>query len=112
MDRALSCQMVANKIWAAEKSIDTAMADAAALMAGISQAREELGLSAIVASGATNKVAEAIATLATARAAVVEAHKELDETKLRIGVRTKLIGVTDKPPEGVERGTGEIRRVG
>lgn len=112
MDRALSCQMVANKIWASEKSIDTALNDAATLMAGIAQAREELGLSAIVASGATSKVAEAIATLAAARATIVEAHKELDEIKLRIGVRTKLIGVVDKPPEGAQRETGDLRRVG
>ena len=102
MEKALVCQRVANRIWATEKAVDAAMAEAASLMMSIAEARVDLGLSAIVADEATQKVAQAIATLADARRAVVAAHANLDQTKLRIGVRTKLIGVTDKPPEDIQ----------
>ena len=102
MEKALVAQRVANRLFATEKAIDAAMAEAAALMMSMSEARTELGLSAVVGDDATSKVAQAIATLAEARRAVVAAHANLDETKLRIGVRTKLIGVSDKPPEDIQ----------
>ncbi len=101
MEKALVCQRVANRLFATEQAVDTAMAEAASLMTAIAEARADLGLSAIVADDATGKVAQAIATLAEARRAVVAAHGNLAETKLRIGVRTKLVGVTDKPPEQI-----------
>lgn len=101
MEKALVCQRVANRLWATEKAVDSAMAEAASLMMSIAEARAELGLSAVVADDATGKVAQAIATLAEARRAVVSAHGDLASTKLRIGVRTKLIGVSDKPPEQI-----------
>jgi hypothetical protein len=101
MEKALVAQRVANRLFATEKAVDAAMAEAASLMMSIAEARAELGLSAVVADNATSKVAEAIATLAEARRSVVAAHGNLAETKLRIGIRTKLIGVSDKPPEQI-----------
>ena len=98
MEKALVVQRVANRLFATEKAVDAAMAEAASLMMSIAEARSELGLSAVVADDATGKVAQAIATLAEARRSVVAAHANLAETKLRIGVRTKLIGISDKPP--------------
>lgn len=99
MDKTLVAQGVANKLFATEKAIDTAIAEASQLLGSMAQARVDLRLSAVVADEATSKVAQTIATLAEARRAVVEAHKELDVVKAQIGVRTKLIGVVDKPPE-------------
>lgn len=102
MEKALVAQRVANRLWATEKAVDAAMAEAASLMMSIAEARAELNLSAVVADDATGKVAQAIATLAEARRAVVAAHGNLAETKLRVGIRTKLVGVTDKPPADVQ----------
>ena len=110
MEKALVCQRVANRLFATEKAVDAAMSEAASLMTAIAEARADLGLSAIVADDATGKVAQAIATLAEARRAVVAAHGNLAETKLRIGVRTKLIGVSDKPPEQITE-TTPLQRV-
>ena len=110
MEKALVCQRVANRLFATEKAVDSAMAEAAALMTSIADARGDLGLSAIVAGEATSKVAQAIATLAEARRAVVSAHNDLSDVKLRIGVRTKLIGVVDKPPEVAP--AADVRRAG
>lgn len=101
MEKALVAQRVANRLFATEKAVDAAMAEAASLMMSIAEARTELGLSAVVGDNATSKVAEAIATLAEARRAVVAAHANLAETKLRVGIRTKLIGVSDKPPDQI-----------
>jgi hypothetical protein len=101
MEKALVAQRVANRLFATEKAVDAAMAEAASLMMSIAEARTELGLSAVVADTATSKVAEAIATLAEARRSVVAAHANLAETKLRVGIRTKLIGVSDKPPDQI-----------
>ncbi|MDB5461163.1 MAG: hypothetical protein JWO72_2904 [Caulobacteraceae bacterium] len=97
MDKALVAQGVANRLFATEKAVDTAMAEAASLMTSLIDARSELQLSAVVGDETTMKVAQAIATLAQARQAIVAAHSDLADLKLRVGIRTKLIGVTDKP---------------
>ena len=109
MEKALVAQRVANRLFATEKAVDAAMAEAAALMTSMAEARTELGLSAVVGDDATMKVAQAIATLAEARRSVVSAHSSLADLKLRVGIRTKLIGVTDKPHQNVQE--DEIRRV-
>ena len=45
-----------------------------------------------------------------ARSAMVGAHNELNDVKLRIGVRTKMIGVEDKPKEAPA--SADLREVG
>jgi hypothetical protein len=113
VDKTLVAQGVANKLFATEKAIDKAIAEAAQLLGGMAQAREDLRISAVVGDEATRKVAETIATLTEARRAIVEAHGQLDVVKAQIGVRTKLLGVVDKPPpEGALRPTDELRRAG
>jgi hypothetical protein len=101
MEKALVAQRVANRLFATEKAVDAAMAEAASLMTSLAEARSELGLSAVVGDDVTSKVAQAIATLAEARRSVVAAHGGLADLKLRVGIRTRLIGVTDKPPEQI-----------
>jgi hypothetical protein len=103
MEKALVAQRVANRLFATEKAVDAAMAEAASLMTSLAEARAELGLSAVVGDDATSKVAQAIATLAEARRSVVAAHGSLADLKIRIGLRTKLIGVTDKPPDDIQQ---------
>jgi len=82
MEKALVAQRVANRLFATEKAVDAAMAEAASLMMSLAEARTELGLSAVVGDDATSKVAQAIATLAEARSSVVAAHGSLAETVL------------------------------
>ena len=96
MDKAFVAQGVARKLWATENSVDQAMAEASQLLAAMVEARMELKVSAVTGDVAYGKVAEAIATLAQARSALVEAHGALEETKLRVGVRTKMAGQWDK----------------
>jgi len=96
MDKALIAQTVANKLFATENAVDAAIVEASKLMGGLIEARQEMRLSAVVGDDAAGKVAAALIALTEARKAVVEAHNELADVKLRVGIRTKLIGVTDK----------------
>lgn len=95
MDKVFVVQGVANKLWATEEAIDAAIVQASSLMAGIAEARAEIGCSHIVVDPAMAKVAAALSAMASARSALIESHHALAETKLRIGVRTKLTGGQD-----------------
>ena len=96
MDKVFVAQGVANKLFATEVAIDTALSEASQLVAEMVQARQQLGASALLGNEAISKVSEAIATLSAARTAVVVAHNELAESKLRMGIRTKMGGFGDK----------------
>ena len=112
MDKALIAQTVANKLFATENAVDTAIVEATKLMGGLIEARQEMRLSAVVGDDAVSKLAVALSALTEARKAVVEAHNELAEVKLRVGIRTKLIGVTDKGSAFLEQATTALRNVG
>lgn len=111
MEKALVAQKLANKLFATEAAVDAAMAEAMTLLAGMAEARKEAGVSAVVGNEATAKIAEAISILAQARTAVVAAHGEMNDVKLRMGIRTKMIGVMDKPPEGTVQPFARADRV-
>ena len=96
MDKQLLMQGVANKLFAAESTIDSALADTAALLTEMVEARKAARVSSTVDAKANAKVVEAMAAISAARSAIVEAHEEMNEVKLRLGVRTKMIGAGDK----------------
>lgn len=106
LDKAFVAQRVATKVWSAENAVDTAMTEAAELMAGIMAARQELKFSADVTDAATAKLVEAMSALSTARSSLIAMHGDLAEAKLRLGIRTKLVGIWDKPPPPPS--TGEV----
>jgi hypothetical protein len=108
VDKAFVAQRVATKLFSTEKAVDAAMVEAAELLAGLVEARAQLKVSAVTGDAAQSKLVEAISALGAARTAMVEMHGELAEVKLRLGMRTKLIGVEDKPdaptkPKGLLR---------
>ncbi len=92
MDKAIVAQRVANRLFATENAVDAAILEAAQLMGVFMEARREIGFAATLGGDAVNKIAVAMSALADARQACVEAHGELAETKLRLGVRTKMDG--------------------
>ncbi len=100
MDKALVAQKLANKLFATEAAVDTAIEQTMTLISGVAETRRALGLAATVGNEVTAKLADALSALAQARTAVVEAHGEMADLKLRVGIRTKLLGIFDKPPEG------------
>jgi hypothetical protein len=113
MDKALIAQTVANKLFATEDAVDTAILEASKLMGGLIDARHEMRLSSVIGDDAVAKVAAALSALTEARKAMVETHHELAEVKLRVGIRTKLLGVTDSSAfAGHEPAVAVHRRAG
>ena len=110
MEKIFVVKRVAEKLWSSEAAIDEAVTSTSVLMADYMKAGRELQLSPVVTEAASAKIAEAAKALAEARAAIVAAHNELTEVKLRIGVRTKMDGFqkTIRPDEGEQA----ERRVG
>lgn len=92
MEKVFVAQRVASKLYATEAAVDAATVEVMEMMAELMQARKDLGLSATVGNGASAKFAEAVQALAIARTAIVEAHSQLDETRLRVGIRTRMGG--------------------
>ena len=115
MDKMLTAQGVANRLFATEVAIDKAMVEASQLMAEMLTARQDLRVGATVGAEAATDVAAALAAMAQARSAMVKAHAELVDAKLRVGIRSKMIGEWPKPPKdnGPTGFVGEdIRAVG
>ena len=92
MDKMLTAQGVANRLFATEAAIDDALAQASQLMSEMLAGRQELRIAATVNEDAVSQVATSIAAMTQARVAMVAAHRELEEVKLRLGIRTKMIG--------------------
>lgn len=90
MEKAFVAQRVATKLFVTEDSVDTALAQATELMGDMLQARKDLGASLVFGDEAASKLIEAIKALGEARTAMVSVHNELNEAKLRLGVRTKM----------------------
>ncbi|MBR7618202.1 hypothetical protein JKL49_02275 [Phenylobacterium sp. 20VBR1] len=98
MEKAFVAQRVATKLFTTEAAVDAAMIEATELMADLLRARSDVGTSLIFADDVQIKMVEAIKALGEARTAMVGVHTELTEAKLRLGIRTTLGGVENKPP--------------
>lgn len=96
MEKAFVAQRVATKLFATEAAVDKAMVEATELMADMLKARQDVNASLVFADEAQVKLMDAIRALSEARSAMVGVHGQLGEAKLRLGIRTKMIGELDK----------------
>lgn len=112
MEKAFVAKRVAKKLFATEKAVDAAMLEAAELMTEAVMARRDLGLSAVVGDSAQAKLVEAITALGAARTAMVAMHNELNDVRLRMGLRTTMGGLDDKLPDSPPVGVHDLRQVG
>ena len=106
MKRRNAAVKVARELFALEKAIDAALVQAAELSAVMPTATAEANLSAIVIQDAFERSAATFAALAQARRHVVETHNCLDDTKIKIGLRTLSFGDDEKI-----RPTGELEPI-
>ena len=97
MEKAFVAQRVAKKLFVTEAAVDGALAEASELMSEMLRARKDVHVSMVFADEAAVKMVDAIKALSEARTAMVAVHNELNEAKLRLGIRTKMSG-EDKPP--------------
>ena len=101
MEKAFVAQRVAKKLFVTEAAVDGALAEASELLSEMLRARKDVNVSMIFAADAAVKMAAAIQALSEARTAMVGVHNELNEAKLRLGIRAKMSG-QDKPQQSKE----------
>jgi hypothetical protein len=97
MEKVFVAQRVARKLFTTEAAVDGALVEASELMSEMLKARTDVNASLIFADEVQVKMIEAMKALSEARTAMVGVHTELNEAKLRLGIRTKMDGA-DKPP--------------
>ena len=111
MEKAFVAQRVAKKLFATEAAVDSAMVEAAELMGEMLRARQDVNESLVFADDVQVKMMQALKALSEARSAMVGVHGELNEAKLRLGIRTKMDGA-DKPKEAAAPSIVTMRDVG
>ena len=111
MEKVFVAQRVAKKLFATEAAVDGALAEAAELMSEMLRARKDVRVSMVFADDVQVKMIEAMTALSEARTAMVAVHNELNEAKLRLGIRTTMSG-QDKPAEASVRTETTLREVG
>ena len=97
-ERRDAATKVAERLFAAEEAIDAALARAAELNSTLATARIDARLSAVVGQEAFEVAAAAFASIAKARADIVETHRRLSETQVQIGLGAVAFGDNGKPP--------------
>lgn len=97
MEKAFVAQKVAKKLFSTEAAVDGALAEAAELMGVMLAARKDVKTSMVFADDCQVKLMEAMKALSEARTAMVGVHNELNEAKLRLGIRTKMSDWETKP---------------
>lgn len=90
-------QGVAERLFAVESAIDTAVVRAAELAAAMPQARTDARLPAAIGQEAMGQAADAVAALVVARGHIVQAHQSLDV--VRTDWRIPEVGVGDMLPK-------------
>ncbi|HEV2530180.1 hypothetical protein [Phenylobacterium sp.] len=90
MEKIFVAKRVAGKLFATEAAVDAAFVEATELMAEMLKARKDVGVSMVFADNSQVKLMEALKALSEARTAMVGLHGQLDEAKLRLGIRTKM----------------------
>ena len=108
MEKVFVAQRVARKLFTTEAAVEGAMVEAAELLSEMLKARKDVNASLVFADDVQVKMMEAIKALSEARTAMVGVHNELNEAKLRLGIRTKMNG-QDKPPQ-IEEETAPLSR--
>ncbi len=112
MEKAFVAQRVASKLFATEAAVDQAMVEATELMADLLKARKDVNASLVFADDVQVKLMDAIAALSSARTAMVGVHGELGEAKLRLGIRTKMVGEMEKSLLSTTAAPTTLREVG
>jgi hypothetical protein len=110
MEKAFVAQRVAKKLFVTEAAVDGALVEATELMSEMLRARQDVKVSMVFADDVQVKMMEAIKALSEARTAMVAVHSELNDAKLRLGIRTKMDGENKPPHASADREAG-LRQV-
>jgi hypothetical protein len=111
MEKAFVAQRVAKKLFVTEAAVDGALVEAAELMSEMLRARKDVNASMVFADDVQVKMMEAMKALSEARTAMVAVHSELNEAKLRLGIRATMANES-KPPLLAEAAKTTMRKLG
>lgn len=90
--RQAAGQLVATRLIATEHAIDNALINASELTSDILEARKAINIAAHFGQEALEQTSKAAGALMEARRAIIEAHRELAETQVQIGLREHSFG--------------------
>jgi hypothetical protein len=90
--RRQAAQDVADRLIAAENAIDLALQRTAELTGCMPVARVKANFAAQVGQDALERAANTVAVLVQARREIVETHKVLAETQVRVGLKAYAMG--------------------
>ncbi len=90
--RLNAAREIADQLFAAERAIDDAVAQVAALTACMPRARMEANIAANVGHAALERSANTMSALIEARREIIAAHEALAEAKDQVGLRTVAVG--------------------
>jgi hypothetical protein len=103
--RRMVAEQIAAALFEAEAAIDAAISKTATLTGVMPSLRRQAGASALIGQDAVERASQAIMSLAEARRAIVETHKELSIAQAQIGlgavVMTSTGGEPDAKPPGL-----------
>lgn len=111
MEKVFVAKRVAKKLFETEAAVDQALAEAADFMSEVLKARKDVNTSMVFADDVQVKLMDAMRALSEARTAMVGVHNELNEAKLRLGIRTKM-GIEPKPTNSPLLAAEDLREVG
>lgn len=100
MDKTQVIAGVASDLYASEKAIDAAIAQATAMLQTMMAARTELDLSAVAFTESQAKAMQTLVALGAARDAIVSCHGELQKDHRRMGWGVFASGPLNKPADG------------
>jgi hypothetical protein len=96
--RRMVAEQIASALFEAEAAIDAAISKTAALTGVMPALRSAAGASALIGQDAVERASQAIMSLAEARRAIVETHKELSIAQGQMG-----LGAVSFDPGGAEK---------
>jgi hypothetical protein len=112
MEKVFVAQRVANKLFATEAAVDGALVEAAELMSEMLKARTEVEAGITFADGSQAKLMDAMKALSEARTAMIAVHEELNEARLRLGIRSRMGIENNCPPPAAQIAEPGLREVG
>jgi len=90
--RRMVAEQIASALFEAEAAIDAALSKTAALTGVMPALRRDAGASALIGQDAVERASQAIMSLAEARRAIVETHKELSVAQGQMGLGAVALG--------------------
>ena len=109
--RRQAAEKVATHLFAVEEGVDAAISRTAQFTAAMIEARVEANLSAVVGQAELALASRATALMVEARQLIIEAHKQLAQTRIEVGLREMAFGDTAQCPPVVSRDSGNLRAV-